>query len=116
MSILIQQDNSTIITCSKDKSIKATDTLSQTTIKESLEKYSPHMDIITHMALTSDERYLFSSDKTGRVVCWFVQDWVPICNFSADIDNFQIDRLTLGLDSSMLMAQSKEGGLIYWQI
>ena len=73
----------------------------------------PHTDIVTHMTITQDEMYLFSSDPTGKVICMYVPTWVYICAFSGPED-FKIDRLTVTLDSSMLMARSDEGQICFW--
>jgi len=63
------------------------------------------------MALSKDEKYLFSSSKLGRVMVWYTPTWVPLCkinDFQGD-DPVEIDYLALSEDNTILMSLNNSG-------
>jgi len=114
LDFVLLQDQTTIITASKDKTIKVWDILSQT-MKEKLEE---NTGIVTCLCLDPSEKYMFSASYDLKIIVWYIPTWTKLCYFKSDIE---VDFLSLTLDNSFLLATHRSAynemdAHAYWRI
>ena len=68
-------------------------------------------DYITSISFTSDEKFAFIGDKSGKIFLYHTANnkLQKICEIPSDIDsNFGLDSLVVSHDSSFLVAQDRD--------
>ena len=87
----------------------------------SVKSRDKHLDVVTYITLSQDEKYLFSSSKVGRVIVWYTKSWVPLFKINdkggiGGEDPIEIDYLALSQDNTILMSLNNSGILQYWNV
>lgn len=110
LQILVSKDQKKIVTCGRDKKVKAYDWINDKVIAS----LTSHAGNVQSIVFSNDEKYLFSSGDDKRIVVWHADLWVELCSLTND---FPIYTLNLSLDSQFLMCNDKlKGKVCFWKL